>query len=361
MTRRLHVIALATPLFASACIEFQQIEARREFLGTHIGERQVEARSERGASSDVFSAQVQGDNLLIALAHCGLCSYQRVEDMRVTLRVEPSATQWRVGGRAFGMTTALGTISLASGAGLIAGGFFADSHASALALWSSGGTLLGGGLAALAGVLSIVARSKTRLEVRNIPSSPGELYDRPCAATPFGHQPFLLRRGNITVPLATDKGGQLRLPLHQLEWLRLQPGDWEIERWRSHRMLGRLTIPEHPESARLPNPFNRRLTIQLQAPRELTALAERVAAEAGRRLRASDAAEPASSASPPLLVLGMLEPQTKDDVVGVDIKLTDATAYTVLANGAHHGVSTPDEEGIVQTVVRLVDELLSHE
>lgn len=342
-------------LHLSACISFDETQVRKVLSHTIVDKQGPPIRS---AAANHFSTQLDGEHLRLSFGSSGDCEYERVASERVliTTTSQPRATQWRVGGRAFVMTSVLGTLGLMAGAGLLAAGFYDDRLMVSAALWASGGALLLGGALGVGNILYVAGRTRSWTEGPLLLERPMEILRRACEASPYRYATLRLRQGDRSFDFGTDQAGQLSLPRRQLRWLGLSEGTWEVESADSGRVLGALTIPrvEAGRCGRYRTTARPAIILQSAGINELhlpslSRRAELLVDEIFAH-RLGDSSTAGTSA---LLLLGKLSAQL--DLVNVTVSLVSSDGGVL---GRRVAVAPALDASLARTVARLADELL---
>lgn len=356
MRRRWEIFLYANIILElSACVSFDETQVRNVLSRTIVDKQGAPIL---GTAANHFAAQFEGEHLRLNFGTSGDCEYERVarEQARVTTTVQPRATQWRVGGRAFVMTSVLSALGLAAGSGLLASGFYADRPVEAVALWASGGALLLGGALGVGNILYIAGRTRSRTGGTLVLDRPMEIFRRACDASPYRYTALRLRRGTHSFGFGTDQSGQLSLLRRQLHWLGLGEGTWEVESAASGRVLGALTIPPFARGLCGRYRTAARPSISLQGAGVDEAQLPRVSRRAEAlidEIFAPGAAELSMTGEPALLLNGTLSAQP--DLISVQVSLLGSDGRVL---GWRATVAPSMEEPLARTVARLADELL---
>lgn len=339
----------------SACMAFDETQVRNALSHVIIDKQGPPIH---GTAANHFFAQLDGEHLRLSFGSSGDCEYERVarERVLITTTSQPRATQWRVGGRAFVMTSVLGALGLVAGAGLLAAGFYDDRQMVSAALWGSGGALLIGGMLGVGNILYVAGRTRSRTEGPLVLDRPLETSRRACEASPYRYAALRLRRGDHSFGFGTDHAGQLTLLRRQLRWLGLGEGTWEVESSASGRSLGALTIPpvESGRCGRYRTAARPTIILQgvgideLRMPR-LSRRAEALIDE----LFVPHMADSSTTDTSALLVRGMLSAQL--NLVSVHVGLLGSDGRVL---GWRVAAAPAMDESLARTVARLADELL---
>jgi hypothetical protein len=361
-TRALSLLVALCAL-SEACVSMQTTQ-HREILATskHTVERPVGKRD--GASGKAFFAQVEGSKMLLSFGmaetNCVVEEMLR-ERLAIIEETRPETPSWRIGGARFTTAVVLGSVAVPLGGVALYSGLEGLIGARSNAMAVSGGILIAGGLAALAQVAVIAIRTDATQKSIVEEDRPVNSFEKTCAALQLASTAFRLRDENDRgFVVATDKSGQVRIDLRHAEVVGLHAGRFVVESPDTGRTIGALMIP--PFAAPSPRCGGRpvlrvhvgeiRMAPQIQLDSSAitasaTALLGGLAAKACYALVDSEA---------DALLVGAVS--ATDGLFAVDVSLMNPRTRAALPGAALSTVSAPDQRSLVQTMVRIIDELV---
>jgi len=360
--RRVLAFAVALCALPQACVSMQTTQ-HREILATskHNVERPV-GKSD-SANGKAFFAQVEGSKMLLSF---GLAEKSCVveEMLRERLAIieenRPEAPSWRIGGARFTTAIVLGSVAVPLGGVALYSGLHGLIGARSNAMAASGGVLIAGGLAALGQVALIAIRTDVTQKSIVEEDRPLDTFEKTCAALQLPSTAFRLRDENDRgFVVATDQAGQVRIELRHAEVVGLHAGRFAVESPDTGRPIGALIIPRFdvPSPRCGGHPALRVRVGEIRMAPEIHLDSSAIATSTTALLAglAAKACYALVNTEVDALVVGAVS--ATDGLFTVDVSLMNPRTRTTLPGAALSVVSAPDPQSLVQTMVRIVDEL----
>ena len=357
------ILLVALCALPEACVSMQTAQ-HREILATSPQKVERPVGRSDGGGGKAFFAQVEGKKMLLSFGSAeASCVVEEMIRERLAIVEETRAEtpSWRVGGDRFKTAIVLGSVAVPLGGVALYGGLRGPMGGRSDAMTVSGGILIAGGLAALAQAALIAIRTDVTQKSIVGEDRPLNTFQRTCAALQLASTAFRLRDDNDRgFVVATDKAGQVRIDLRHAEVVGLHAGHFTVESPETGRPIGSLTIPpfDVPSPRCGSNPALRVRLGEIHMAPEVHLNSSAVIASATALLNGL-AAKPCCTlvdAEADAWVVGAVSPT--DGLFTVDVSLMNPRTRTALPGAALSMVSAPDTRSLVQTVVRMVDELV---